>query len=647
MRSKPPEGFEELGPIAEKAIEREFSAVGVVIDFLPASKSRGSDYMITFTVTDPSCVEGEGVKCRIFASEAMIPNISSKGDVVVLRSFKLKPHRGELIGLANHSSSWIVFHQRDIPASGTEMKDDIPFSKKSDKIPSPDREMMEYAMMLCNTCDRSTFDEPAPITSLQSSNGLGLSNTSQKFQLVQDLTLPKTKNALKFADLLGQVRKVYMNDYRVELTVTDFTYNEALYDYVHPTDDDQGRDGDEFDYNSGHRAWRGPWGKMSIVVTAWDVHADYARQNVSEGTFVFLRNVQICMDRDGERMEGNMRGDRKYPDRIGISICKPQQMREDDRVKAFLRRKREYEADLKLHGIKGLEETKKQKEEAVHQPAKKPKLSKNAEKRRRKKEKEKEAKAEKNRKPSLPNGSNHTLNPNVRTNRVPDLITPLQISEIMSPAVLRSDFATPAGNPFSLPFKNNFYHLHSIRVIDFHPPHLAAFAAPHIPTDYDVLSDHESNSDSDAADMTDAHGADRTWEWRFELLVEDVRTTASSTSTTIINKAADGGSRMKILIAGLDADFLLRDVKATDLSRDPVALARLKEKLFLLWGDLQEQKEEAEKTAGGGPGGSGVAATVVKPSGRPFECLVKEYGVQVQGRWERVFAMFGTSIVSH
>ena len=94
---------------------------------------------------------------------------------------------------------------------------------------------------------------------------------------------------------------------------------------------------------------------------------------------------------------------------------------------------------------------------------------------------------------------------------------------------------------------------------------------------------------------------------------------------------------MKLLVAGPDADFLLRNIRATDLRADGVSLAKLKEKLFLLWGDLQERREAEEA------GGDEKPAA---PSGRPFECLVREYGVSVQGCWERVFAMFGTTIVS-
>ncbi|ERF71599.1 hypothetical protein EPUS_00588 [Endocarpon pusillum Z07020] len=638
---KPPTGFEELASVAEKGAGSEFCAVGVVADFLPPTKSRGQDYVITFTLTDRSWFQGEGLKCRFFGrTEDKLPNIISKGDVVVLRSTKLRQYNGQLMALSSFQSSWLVFHQQDIPLNDTEVNGVLPFSKMSDQTPSPGKDIIDYAVEICNFLDRSTFGEPAPVTSLQASslmgsNGAAPSPAPKKFQLIQDLTLPRTTRDLKFADLLGEVRKVYMNDFRVELSITDYTSHESLYNYAHTLDDEQGRDGDEFNYIPGQKPWSGPWGKMSMVVTAWDSHANFARKNVGLGNIVFLRNVQISLDREGDRMEGNLRGDRYHPDRIGISICKPRQAQDDDRIKALLKRKRDYEADLKLHGIRGMEESNKPKDEAVQQPAKQPELTAREKKKQRQKErrKAKQKEAQKAR-ANTSKSASESLNPNIRTNKVPETITPVKISEITDPSVLHGDFTTPAGNPFTVPFKNNLYHLNRIRVIDFHPPNIADFAAPHKRSDYECLSDYESDSDI-SMDLTDPHGAEVEWEWRFELLVEDASSPAPQES-----------GRMKLLVAGPDADFLLRSIRATNLREDEKSLAKLKEKLFLLWGDLQERKEEEEGEKEAKE--EGVVEGRLEPSGRPFECLVKEYGVQARhdGAWERVFALFGTSIVS-
>ena len=125
------------------------------------------------------------------------------------------------------------------------------------------------------------------------------------------------------------------------------------------------------------------------------------------------------------------------------------------------------------------------------------------------------------------------------------------------------------------------------------------------------------------------------------------------------------------------------------LRQDPQALSQLREKLFILWGDLEERKSKSSRQEralkmkecnrnslaegeGAGEGGAprrgqeeenrcvgGKAA----PRARPFQCCIKEYGVQDRSRrkcevdetgngddgeivaWERTFAMFGTTIM--
>lgn len=105
---------------------------------------------------------------------------------------------------------------------------------------------------------------------------------------------------------------------------------------------------------------------------------------------------------------------------------------------------------------------------------------------------------------------------------------------------------------------------------------------------------------------------------------------------------------------------------------DPQSLDELKEKLFLLWGDLEEQKTAAYESAGAGIGrGEGrlVQQVNIIPRGRPFECCLMEYGTKVDHddeedcvpetakvgdweanqavgkNWKRRWRLFGTTIV--
>ena len=126
---------------------------------------------------------------------------------------------------------------------------------------------------------------------------------------------------------------------------------------------------------------------------------------------------------------------------------------------------------------------------------------------------------------------------------------------------------------------------------------------------------------------------------------------------------------MKLYIAEPDAQFLL-NMDACDLRADARALAELREKLFILWGDLEEQKTqqraivrsgrqalaerdgnvsssparergdrekegEGRENGGGGialDGSSEGKGDRVVPRGKSFTCCIKEFGVKVRLR---------------
>ncbi|KAJ5178348.1 uncharacterized protein N7500_001047 [Penicillium coprophilum] len=177
----------------------------------------------------------------------------------------------------------------------------------------------------------------------------------------------------------------------------------------------------------------------------------------------------------------------------------------------------------------------------------------------------------------------------------------------------------PGGAVYRLPFQNVTYHS-QVRVVDFFPPRVEDFAV-------------QTNTESQFG-----------WEWRFCLLVEGVEPKPSKQPREV----------MKLYVCGQDGDFLLDD-NAFNLRDYPSRLDAIKEKLFLLWGNLEEEKSKAMASdqQSWGPVQS-----------RPFECCIKEYGVQcthskgpdfmdVDGEvcshpdcfgWERRFAMFGTTI---
>ncbi|KAF4760343.1 hypothetical protein HAV15_008310 [Penicillium sp. str.  len=189
----------------------------------------------------------------------------------------------------------------------------------------------------------------------------------------------------------------------------------------------------------------------------------------------------------------------------------------------------------------------------------------------------------------------------------------------------------PGGIVYQLPFQNVNYHS-QVRVVDFFPPRVEDFAV-------------QTTSPPLFGNQNGATEPKFGWEWRFCLLVEGVEPKSSKQQPREV---------MKLYVYGQDGDCLLDD-DAFNLRGNPRRLEAIKEKLFLLWGNLEEEKSKA--MASGQQSWGPVKSC-------PFECCIKEYGVRcthskdpnvmdVDGEvcthlgcfgWERRFAMFGTTI---
>jgi protection-of-telomeres protein 1 len=162
--------------------------------------------------------------------------------------------------------------------------------------------------------------------------------TRDKFRLIQNA------NYNDYCDLAVEVIKKFPNSNGyMELYVTDYTPNNALYDYPAPNGEDVTDEFGRYDRNNtldnldnnhnlnrdgdlyGHvpnvtgkrRDWPGPSGRHTLQVELLPPHAGYARDKVEEGSFVKLLNVRIKQGSAG-KMEGNMWTDRDYPEKIKI-----------------------------------------------------------------------------------------------------------------------------------------------------------------------------------------------------------------------------------------------------------------------------------------------------------------------------------------
>ena len=342
MSSVLPQGFVDINSALSRQ-NAEINLMGVVTDFLAPGPSRGTDLMSSFSIADPSYggVYDDGLKVRFFrplASE--IPAIRGSGDVVLLRNIKIKEWSGMTIGLSSRGTSWVVFPAESIPEKAQlstvlQLKNII-----APRGHAPSLSEMHYAVGLCNSRNRSTFTSSSspPTGSVATSNTFDAPSTTQlrdKFSLVKDVSVDT------FYNLVGQVVKLFPSNGRVELYITDYTSNCLVWDHPEPEDGNEySREGDEYNYIAGSsKKWNGPYGKMTLTVTLWGNNAYFVQQNIKENDFVHLRNVHIKWSKDS-KVEGALHTDRRYPDRIDVTILK--NVDDDDRVKDVLRRKRDY-----------------------------------------------------------------------------------------------------------------------------------------------------------------------------------------------------------------------------------------------------------------------------------------------------------------
>lgn len=169
----------------------------------------------------------------------------------------------------------------------------------------------------------------------------------------------------RFFDIVAQVaRSPYdMADY-VTLWITDFTENPAFYHFS----EEEGADepyADPMGYGGAEtQRWDGPSGKKSLQVTCWEPHATIIRSKVTKGSYVSLRNVQVRFGRNGANLEGFLRGDKRNPKKVNVEVLNPMEDPEniDERLKALIRRKRDFMREKKKQSRKGAsKESKKRK----------------------------------------------------------------------------------------------------------------------------------------------------------------------------------------------------------------------------------------------------------------------------------------------
>jgi hypothetical protein len=354
MAPKVPSGYKDIYSASSK-VNADVNLIGIVTDVRKPGRSRGTDWVCTFSISDSTYGEDEeGLLVRFFRPmDTELPIIQGTGDVVILRNIKIKQWSGRTMAMSSRSTSWVVFSSDSIPekaAPGFQLN-----YIKDPRAPAPLPPEMEYAIFLCNSRDRSTFRKAteayshaagaSPSQDQPTGQGTVSQLSRDKFSMIKDVQIDK------YYDLVGQVVKLYSSNGNAELYITDYTSNPLLYNYewgLPAEDETNSREGDEYGYasrSSAKRKWPGPFGRHTLTVTLWPSHCYFAQSNVKEHDFVYLRNVHIRYSKDA-KVEGSMHTDSKYPDKVDISILRDH--RDDDRVKNVLRRKLEYSEKFKV-----------------------------------------------------------------------------------------------------------------------------------------------------------------------------------------------------------------------------------------------------------------------------------------------------------
>ncbi|KAJ5803228.1 uncharacterized protein N7503_005678 [Penicillium pulvis] len=576
------------------------TVIGMVVSKLDAYRTSGSSYCITFELKDYD-FDGpdwaNSLKIKYFNDNESKLPPVLKHDVVLLRNIRVGEYKGKVTGAA--------YQGQKVPWAIFRHEEDSTKSPSITTGPDPFSPTAAEKRIALALLDKYTQEVQNNTwrTGPPGQNQVVQAIPSAKKKSGLPMTLIKDLEANCYVQIVGQVVKDhnYESD-KSTIWITDYTVNESLVDYK-KDDDETGTDGDKFGYLTRKEdGWPGPWGKLTMQVTLWDPHAAYSRNNVKPGDLVLLGSVRPKYSNHGN-LEGVVHEDKKFPEKVHLRTISSDYSEE---AQELMKRRKAY---WEIHGEPKTEnkQSKKQKKKAT----------------------EKEKSREEGQTVISATLSRAKRNPNVKTREFG--IPVRSVDSILSAET--HIISLPGGISYKLPFQNVAYNIIA-RVVDFFPPDLADFAVQ-------------------VRTKTIAHQSQehRTWEWRFYLLVEGIE--------PVILKDQPR-EQMKIFVSGAEAEHLLC-LDPTDLRQNPSNLNELREKLFLLWGNLEEKKREGAVNMVQGQAWTPPAGI----SGVPMQCCIKEYGVtcvhsrdpdamQVDGEpcgvqegcfgWERRFSLYGTTI---
>lgn len=320
------------------------------------------------------------------------------GDIVIVSMAKFWVFNGTPSLLSHSRTDIHVYEAQRLPSCRPSRSAGGALKKPSRKVSrNPDTKENEYVLWLFDRIDKSFIPDQEQF-SARAEQSL---NIKEKFSLLENV------KDHKFADLIVQVVKepFDLGD-KISLWVSDYTENPSFFNKIQDsadwTDGWPSRDGDPYGYTNRfsktsaplaeeeHGRWIGPYGKKSIQITCWEPHANFTRENIRAGDWVRLRNVQVGYGHNSINIEGFLRQDRSFPNRVCVEVLNPQADREtvDPRLIDAIRRKRNHEKDEKHHRKTG------EKRKVEEPPKKENTKNKRQKQRERKKRQYEELKAE-------------------------------------------------------------------------------------------------------------------------------------------------------------------------------------------------------------------------------------------------------------
>ncbi|KAG5926031.1 hypothetical protein E4U42_003717 [Claviceps africana] len=675
-RGQLPPGFASIQDIIDGRYHAgsKVHVAGIVTDFRAPIATRGSDWKCEMRLYDQSVHDDpDATLCfSIFRPRSDMPDARC-GDVIVVLAAKVQIYQSSYQVFTHKATDIYVFDAARIPK---------PFADASVAQRPPPcipnfRSLGQAECEFVSVLYASVSKDRLPMASEFEVAKSQSKNVKNKFSELKDV------QDGQFVDTVVQiVREPFDLGDKITLWVSDYTENPLF--YHHQLMGGKGKQTNPYGYATTSTApaskseWNGPLGKLSMQITCFEPHASVIREEkLTQGAWVSLRNLHVKYGHSMANLEGFLRENRGAR---GLKINISQEMAHDPQhtrfeVKNALRRKLQYEKTRKMQ-IRELEEAaiagaKRRAEVCLDVE----RTSKMDSKTRRRKSRAQRTQAQKEQEGRSVEAQSQDKVPG----NVPlDLNMHIKCENGSKPSTLIADVLAPVHHEammngkttrLFLPFINANYRTF-VRVVDFMPARLEDFARPkRVSVEYSALSDHgDSDSDPDAGSESDGTNTIvKQWEWRFCLRLEEA------------NAPEDEKCSKKSLWAVVDNQSaqMLLNLDASDLRHDDANLGRLRQKMFILWGDLEEYKAQLENQAmqarrpsdglGRGPPADSddeakapakqqgpVAHMKNALSNRSFGCCIRQYGVRVDAGdvgkdggpvgWQRMFGLFGTKI---